>query len=44
MKKRMDLRLFDLDANLIDRSGAESLIRSSMQGRSSRGLYQNRQY
>lgn len=26
MKKRMDLRLFDLDANLIDRSGAESLI------------------
>ena len=26
MKKRMNLRLFDLDANLIDRSGAESLI------------------
>lgn len=26
MRKRMNLRLFDLDASLIDRSGAESLI------------------
>lgn len=25
-KKRMNLRLFDIDANVIDRSGAESLI------------------
>mgnify|MGYP000420622833 FL=1 len=25
-KERMNLRLFDIDANVIDRSGAESLI------------------
>lgn len=25
-KRRMNLRLFDTDANVIDRSGAESLI------------------
>ena len=25
-KKRVDLRLFEADANIIDRSGAESLI------------------
>lgn len=25
--RRMNLRLFDIDANIIDRTGAESLIR-----------------
>ena len=41
MRKRMNLRLFDLDASLIDRSGAESLIPEQY---ASRALYQNQQY
>lgn len=44
MRKRMNLRLFDLDASLIDRSGAESLIPEQYAREIIQGLYQNRQY